>query len=496
MFRKVISRSPLVGREADEVFKNITASSWNNDVSFAATLRALLASRIPEGESIYTTHGSSNNPALIIKQVDKTVAIRALGGRFVEESMDDGGIYIHYFDSTKKEDNDASFAIVNEYFTTQYPEFTKLEKVTEFYKSVMDVLCFVNVQHKKTVIYVNGLTVPRYHYLQCGILAYLPWYFDKEKGVTKQEMELIESLRKNKADDYERIIEEIASKYDFRSEAIKRGLRGFETRLDEKKAEDLRSIIKDTVNDINAYSEAIGNLLVKKNEQECMLLGLEQKIIDNRENGGEMMDYFLANKRLNLVSVNDDTIRFTVKDYLTYWDRDMAEEIISNRRSYVYYPGGNDRSKNIPADDMEMLMRSIFVDEKLKIKFCSAYDLQLYGRVRGIGGFQYDYNCSDAMANPHIDFYECLGNYTQVFAELLKDRDYIGAIEQCIASCKSLNFGDSIVMSRFMETLYGLQNGNGKNDRCIELPNGTVVDPEGAIEWLKSDKNGEEVKNG
>lgn len=494
MFRKVISRSPLVGREADEVFKNITASSWNNDVSFAATLRALLASRIPEGESIYTTWGSSRHSALTIKQVDKEIAIGALGGRFVEESMDDGGIYIHYFDSANNEDNDVSFAIVNENFTTQYPEFTKLKKVTEFYKSVMDVLCFVNVQHKKTVIYVNRLTVPRYHYLQCGILAYLPWYFDKEKGVTKQEMELIESLRKNKSDDYERIIEEIASKYDFRSEAIKRGLRGFETRLDKKKAEGLKSIIKETVDAINDYSEKIGELLAKKSERECMLLGLEQKIIDNRENGGEMMDYFLANKRLNLVSVDDDTVRFTVKDYLTYWDRDMAEEIISNRRSYVYYPGGNDMSGNIPADDMEMLMRSIFVDEKLKIKFCSAYDLQLYGRVRGIGGFQYDYNCSDAMANPHIDFYECLGNYTQVFAELLKDRNYIGAIEQCIASCKSLNFGDSIVMSRFMETLYGLQSE--KNNKCIELPNGTVVDPKRAIVWLTADKNGEEVKNG
>lgn len=493
MFRKVISRSPLVGQGADEVFKNITASNWNNDVSFEATLRALLASRIPEGESIYTVCGRTTFSVSNINHADKEVATRALGGRIVD-SMDDGGIYIHHFEGAKNEDNDVSFAIVNENFTTQYPEFTKLEKVTEFYKSVMDVLCFVNIQHKKTVIYVNRLTVPRYHYLQCGILAYLPWYFDKEKGVTKQEMELIESLRKNKADDYERIIEEIASKYDFRSEAIKRGLRGFETRLDEKKAEELRSIIKDAVEEINNYSEAIGKLLAKNNERECTLLGLEQKIIENRENGGEMMDYFLANKRLNLVSVNDDTIRFTVKDYLTYWDRDMAEEIISNRRSYVYYPGGNDMSSNIPADDIEVLMRSIFVDEKLKIKFCSAYDLQLYGRVRGIGGFQYDYNCSDAMANPHIDFYECLGNYTQVFAELLKDRDYIGAIEQCIASCKSLNFGDSIVMSRFMEVLYGLQSE--KNNRCIELPNGTVVDPKRAIVWLTADKNGEEVKNG
>lgn len=495
MFRKVISRSPLVCREAGEVFGNIKSASWNNDVSFEATLRALLAPRIPKEESIYMLTGKSGYRAQDFQQADKTVVIRALGGRFVE-SLDDGGIYIHHFDNVNNEDNDASFAFVNENFTVAYPEFTKLEKVTEFYKSVMDVLCFVDAQHKKTVIYVNRLTVPRYHYLQCGIFAYLPWYFDKEKGVTKQEMELIESLRKNTSDDYERIIEDIASKYDFRTEAIKKGLKGFETRLDEKKAEEIRHNIEEITGNIDSLSRSIGDLLNKKNEMECMYLGLEQKIIDNKENGGEMMDYFLVNKRLNLVSANNDTIRFTVKDYLTYWDRDMAEEIISNRRSYVYYPGGDDMSRNIPADDMEMLMKSIFVDEKLRIKFCSAYDLQLYGRVRGIGGFQYDYNCNDAMANPHIDFYECLGNYNQAFTELLKDRNYIGVVEQCIASCKSLNFGDSIVMSRFMETLYGLHNGEGKNNRCIELPGGTVVEPKRAIEWLKSNKNGEEVENG
>ena len=60
---------------------------------------------------------------------------------------------------------------------------------------------------------------------------------------------------------------------------------------------------------------------------------------------------------------------------------------------------------------------------------------------------------------------------------------YIGAVSQCVASCKSLNFGDSVVMGEFMESLYGTRTS--LNNKCIELPNGSTVTPKEAIAWLK-----------
>ena len=59
------------------------------------------------------------------------------------------------------------------------------------------------------------------------------------------------------------------------------------------------------------------------------------------------------------------------------------------------------------------------------------------------------------------------------------------------ASCKSLNFGDSPVMSEFMRQMYGLTDTTLTNNRCIELPNGRVVTPKEAIEYLKSQKEEE-----
>ena len=80
-----------------------------------------------------------------------------------------------------------------------------------------------------------------------------------------------------------------------------------------------------------------------------------------------------------------------------------------------------------------------------------------------------------------------MGNYKQTINTLLQNHNYIAAIEQCAASCRSLNFGDSTVMSEFMKRIYGMSDRQSRvNMRCIELPNGSVVYPKEAIEWLKA----------
>lgn len=85
------------------------------------------------------------------------------------------------------------------------------------------------------------------------------------------------------------------------------------------------------------------------------------------------------------------------------------------------------------------------------------------------------------MGNPHINEYSCMGGYSKTINELLSRRDYIGAIEQCVASCKSLNWGDHTVMCAFMRTFFS----DNSVARCIELPDGKVVNAKEAIKWLE-----------
>ena len=132
---------------------------------------------------------------------------------------------------------------------------------------------------------------------------------------------------------------------------------------------------------------------------------------------------------------------------------------------------------------MKKLMTEIFVSEepRLRIRVCASYRFDLNGSVapNGHRGFWRGYG--DYLPNPHINDYNCMGNYTTTINRLLRNHDYIGALEQCVASCKSLNWGDSAVMTSFMRSMWG----NGNNNRCIELPDGRIVKPNEAISWLE-----------
>lgn len=133
---------------------------------------------------------------------------------------------------------------------------------------------------------------------------------------------------------------------------------------------------------------------------------------------------------------------------------------------------------------MKRLMTAIFLDNTLKIKFCAAYKFDLRGTVYACSNYDFGQYGVNHMPNPHINIHSCLGNYQRTINNILKDKNYIGAVEQCIASCKSLNFGDSIVMQEFMDELYGINN-RGDSDVFIELPDGTMVNPKDAVKWLK-----------
>ena len=75
-----------------------------------------------------------------------------------------------------------------------------------------------------------------------------------------------------------------------------------------------------------------------------------------------------------------------------------------------------------------------------------------------------------------------MGNYIEPINRALQKRDYITALEQCIASAKSLNFHDSTVMENFVRQF---TSNSGGSYKALELPDGRVVTPRDAIKWIE-----------
>lgn len=479
MFRATISSTALYNDAANTYFDNITGERYRDDVSVLSTLRALAAPRMAEGEHIYLNFSRSNYTA---RDVSNNSASRVVKAMLDMSYYSDGSLIIHSIEAREQTDNYACMELMKSTFCTVYKGFERVEKVTDFFRKTFYSMCFINPKTKQAVIFVEQLNIRKLHYLQCGIFAFMPWYFDPKAGVSSDEMELIQSLRETSEEGYLECIRKISSKYDFRTIIIRKRLQGFETRFDKVELEKARNSAERIMRDIQEYNNSIARSFDKKREIDIKILGLEQKI-EQGQGESEIMEYFLCNKKLFLEEVTDRTMTFCAKDYLTYFDEDMAKRIINNKTSYIYRPGGYDRSNYIPAEDMKMLMTALFIDQTLRMKICATYKFELGSRVSGISHYTYPSDCDDCMPNTHIDKYSCLGNNERAINECLKKNDYIGAIEQSISSCKGMNFADSVVMRVFMERMYGVDGYT--HNRCIELPDGKVVRPTEAIEWMK-----------
>lgn len=485
MFRTSISSTPLTSDIANSVFTNITAeNSYQSDVSFIATLRALVSPRMGEGDTITLRYSSSHYSIGDLNGSSENDAIDAItSGMRLERP---GYFSIHYF-RDNAEANSRAMELIEKGFVSRHGKFKRLDKMTAFFSKSFNVLCFLNEETKTVAIFVENMDLRRLHYLQLGILPALPWYFDPKKGVTDLEMELIHSLNERVPDKYLDCLERVAAQYDFRSVAIRNMLKGFEHQFKVREMDSVRRNISDTNSQIENYNNEIGNLFRRRNELCIKLLGLETSVAEAGDES-EIMDYFLCNRKMYLESVAGAEMYFTVADYLTYFDKDVVERVLRNERSYVY----TRRAGGISTAQMKKLLKAIFIDETLRMRVCAAYRFDISGNVRTMDGHDFPNNLTSThIPNPHINRYRCMGNYQNTINRLLRDNNYVGALEQCAASCKSLNWTDSTVMEYFMGQLY-------RNEyACIELPDGKVVKPKDAIAWMEAQevaKSGQKEK--
>ena len=476
MFLKYIGTTPLTNEDADLLFdKKIYGDDVYGDTTFVASMRAMLADRIPEEETVRFRFGSSSYNAGDITDGNRKAVIRLM------KPNDRNVIKLHVLDGNN-DGNDEWFKFFKENVSAEYPDWIEVPRVEAFFKKVLDITCFVNVEQHSTALVVKNLDRRKMHYIQCGIPVFFPWFFTDTAKVTETDLEIVKSLQMKSEKRYLEILSEIAKKYDFAKTKIRKLLSGFEVKFEQEKLQELKYRSEEAMNEIRRLQERLNECYSSRTQYEDTILGIETKI-NNAEEGGEseVMQYFLSNRALHLERVDGSCVYFSVNTYFEYYDEDMVEKMVSNKRSYIYrYVDSSEM------DDIEKLVRSIFIDEELRIKTCAAYSVTSGGGVSPLTDFDFSKEIyGDCIPNTHINRYGCLGNHVKIINELLTKYDYVGAIDQCISSAKSLNFADTTVGQEFFRTLFGYGDSS-INTKCIELPDGSVVGYKDAIKYLNS----------
>lgn len=486
MFSKIIESTPLTSSQANAFFSNkITGNQWCGDISFLATLRALIAHRMNDGERIDLNFTSSEHRSGILEEGHSyhTIQGAVFGDSIFYEGEYIGRLQVHSFSHSGSDGAEASAAYMKyfeDHFLENNPGWYRIDKVTAFYQPAhFNVICFVRPDERKVLLLCDHLKYKTMHYLQCSILAFMPWYFNQDDGVTELEMELVQSLAPPKqgratSDAYEECLQKIADLHNFKEEYIKSMLENYETQFERRAIEQERHNIDHWRMEMEDLNTRLSELLRCERESQVRLLGLEQKMAEGSHNH-EIMDFFLNSNNISLQRVDDTRITFVVKDYLEYFDEEAAEKVVANEDSYVYY-----NCAGFTKEDIKSLMTALFIDKELRIKTCATYYID-GGELTGgaLSGQHFDSEFNNYMPNPHIQEYRCDGNFQKAVGQYMQRCDCIGAISQYVVSCKSLNFLDTCVMESFMRLL------SAGSYKCIELPDGSLVDTSGAIQWIK-----------
>lgn len=474
MFAKQIMETSLTSQIADAIFGKITSDTYNGDVSFCATLRALLANRIGE-DSIRVKYSHNTWNADQINHNDS----KTIFGASVDQ-----GIYncieIHNVKSSTEAYRRAFFDKLDNdetSFVRSYPGYVELTAIRECIAKQVNVRVYTNADIKRTVIFVEQLNTRIWHYLQCFTVQYCKWYF-KDNPISKEEQDLLVSLSDRYPAKYEELIETIASNFDFRTYLIDKVVMKFEKQARQRQLENVEHRIQEAAEELQYLLDQYREKSYSLDDLRVQRMGLNS-IIESGEDNNELADYFRSHKMLDPVDTRGSHLSFIVRTYLDGYDPEMYETIAKNQRSHLY----RNYSTNGVFDSVEnrkKLMDAIFSDDPvLKVKMCAFYDLDIRGSVESAVGYHFPRNCADYIPNPHLHHHDCLGDHRRFIMERLKENDLLGAIEQCISSAKSINIGEDVTVKYFLEDLFTT------SARVIEVKDGRSLTPTEALAWLE-----------
>lgn len=356
--------------------------------------------------------------------------------------------------------------------------YKKVDKVNEFFRKSFKVSCYVCEDIQSSIVFVENLTLKKSHYIQCALPIILPWFFGDK--LTDLELELLRTLSEDSVAHYLVCVDKFVNQYNFKDMMIKEMLSGCYERYSERAVEKKQAELSELHSHINACNEQLDTLYKRRRDCQRLLLGLQSQ---SSYNDNELVDYFLNNNSIELLTVDDEGIKFDCKSFIEYFDDDMAKTIINNKDSYIYkdYVGiGYNK------DCVKEFMTNIFITKKWKLNMFARYSIPFEGRVYTISYLTCD--AGNYIPNTHIDQYNCLGDYERLINESIDRIDYITAIEQCVASCKSFDLGDSYVTGEFFRRI----NNKGWyyfDTKCVEIEDGTTITINEAMNRIEEELN-------
>ena len=474
MFATTIDTTAFTERGTETAFKVRGDNVY--DAVFMSVMRAVLSRRM--GDEILKVRSSEIR--LNADSLDEGVMSRIFGDPYAQSDT----VMVLNISNQDKID-ERLFEKFEELYCTEECGFSRIKRITEFFNKIFDCRVYVCESRRVTTIIIGRMTAMKIHYFTCVTFALFPWYF-ADKNVTKEEMELMQSLRQKDPVVFLKCLQQFESQFDLYSIKLQ-GLAGFETAWMSGEIDTINSNISSYNREIENLMSKIADYMKAKQEKQMKLLGIRAAM--ESEGGDELKDFLLAMRNQVYVTRSDEyEMQFETMSELKYWDSDYAETLYKNKKSILYTARGS--QPRLKAKEMAELFKAIFIDERFKLQMCACYTLNPRDcRVHAESGHSYSDRCAAFFPNTHIDTHSCLGGYASAILRFMETHNYIGAVQQCIVSCESLNLQEEPTMTPFFKNLYNTSKP------VIMTDTGELLTPAEAAKLLMPSEKKEENKD-
>lgn len=183
---------------------------------------------------------------------------------------------------------------------------------------------------------------------------------------------------------------------------------------------------------------------------------------------------------LDMDPYNNSTLKIILRVPIDYFDIDEAECAVKNYRD----------------ETVKKFITDIFVEQKLKLiaRVDTAYVYTTDASFRDFPSLDAeDCRLTNALFNPHYQFYHCLGDYKPQLIKAMRDQDLTMFVNIALAAARSINFRDGAVCNKFFEWLESaLHSDYYLKFKCLEDKNGNLYSLE---QWLNNNYTNEPEEN-
>lgn len=329
----------------------------------------------------------------------------------------------------------------------------------------------INESRRQSIVLVDGLNIISFHTMGVFVSRLLPWYF-KDKPLTEEETSFVKTMIASDGEGFKRMCNELTEqRFDLRSAMIHMALDGYRERY----INTMRDSLKGEINYLEEQIESHYNR-IRENRRAIM----EKSIRFNGlsvvgEDVEDLTSFLIDTESIDIKSVsNDGELRIGVATTLSNFDRDDAENVVTNPDAYIYA-----RTGSYSTEDAMALLKEIFVEETYVIKMYAEFALNLIQRyAQSIRGFNPK---GGYMPNKHMQLHACLGNNGEMIRQAFDSGNDIGVVNAIIASVANINVSEAASNEAFFNELFITA------DKVIIAPDGEEITVMEAIRRIKEE---------